>query len=57
MADNKLQLTDDYKNWLSELKIRIKHAQQKAVLADRSRNFDPAGTLRLGCENRQSTFG
>ena len=33
MADNKLQLTDDYKNWLSELKIRIKHAQQKAVLA------------------------
>ena len=33
MADNKLHLTDDYKNWLSELKIRIKHAQQKAVLA------------------------
>lgn len=33
MTDNNLQLTDDYKNWLTELKNRIKHAQQKAMLA------------------------
>ena len=33
MADDKLQFTDDYKNWLTELKKRIKIAQQKAVLA------------------------
>ena len=33
MADKELLLTDEYKNWLSDLKNRIRSAQQKAVLA------------------------
>ena len=34
MADNHtLQLTDEYKNWLSDLKNRIRSARQKALLA------------------------
>ena len=34
MADNQtLQLTDEYKNWLSDLKNRIRSARQKALLA------------------------
>ena len=33
MAGNQLQLTDEYKNWLADLKKRIRSAQQKAMLA------------------------
>ena len=31
--DHTLQLTDEYKNWLSDLKNRIRSARQKALLA------------------------
>ena len=31
--DHTLQLTDEYKNWLADLKNRIRSARQKALLA------------------------